>query len=224
MLNHPRADTRFAKRVISVGVAIMFLREAIQYCFAQHDFFDVGILTTTWLAAMYMSKYIIILDVVQKGTNPPRNDSRKADSSSEPDELNMSFVPAKEILERLKKAFEFFPWNFNVLQDFFKETFADILSFMKRNHCAAAISMAEEHMTSLLSNAFESQGFQYTDYKDRFKRNKFTHAEISISCKPTNLRLAGRSASRQTWIASFIRFKSVSKVLPWLWQPFELRA
>ena len=52
---------------------------------------------------------------------------------------------------------EFFPRNFDVVKDFFKQAFPNVLALMHGNNSGAAVRMAKINMASFLANFLKSQ-------------------------------------------------------------------
>ncbi|MCD6539084.1 MAG: MFS transporter, partial [Candidatus Omnitrophica bacterium] len=124
---------------------------------------------------------------------------------------------------RLFNRNEFFPAQLNILENLSNEPFTDIFSFMKRDNCSPSVRVTKVDMASFLANGLKTEMFKNADNDCRFKRREVAHLPSSISCKPTNSKreIFGCSTSRQSWIASLIRFKSVGKVLACVWQAFK---
>lgn len=90
---------------------------------------------------------------------------------------------------------------------------------MDCNHSASTVGMAQEMMASSASDDFKTQPAQGFDKTTAGDRRKCAHCQTATRWTPTNSLLVGSSTSRQSSIASRIRFIKTSSDFAWVWHP-----
>ncbi len=118
---------------------------------------------------------------------------------------------------------KFFPGHLDVLENLFDQTTADVFAFVHRHSRAAAVGVAEANVAAVLTNLLEAKLLQNADKLDGTDRGKTrTQTATFTSWSPINRRGLWTTFSdlTQALIASLTRFKSSSKVLAWVWQPW----
>ena len=118
---------------------------------------------------------------------------------------------------------KFFPGQINVSKDGFKKAAAQIFAFVKRDNRRAAIGMTEIDMATFLTDTGKPEAIEDTNGFDGLERSKPAHQFTSTSWIPTNSNGGAEecSTSKQSWIASLMRSRSVGKFLAWVWHPFK---
>jgi hypothetical protein len=84
---------------------------------------------------------------------------------------------------------------------------------------ASTIMMAKEMMAAPAPDSFRAQTTQGFDKTTTSDRGKCAHSQTATRWTPTNSLVAGSSTSRQSSIASQIRFIKTSSDFACVWQP-----
>jgi hypothetical protein len=97
-----------------------------------------------------------------------------------------------------------------ILQDLHHEPSADSLTPVNRNNRATSIRVLKEMVTTLDPDDREAQVSQSPDSLLACNRRKSAHALTATLCTPTNSESDGVSTSRQSSMASRMRFIKTS--------------